>query len=52
MLQKLAKRFDDLLCEPEYGVGKLMENTLLLIANIYNFKVNLSCICICFNNDH
>lgn len=39
MLQKLAKRFDTLLSEPQYGIGKQMENVLLLIANIYNFKV-------------
>ncbi|CAL1535331.1 unnamed protein product [Lymnaea stagnalis] len=38
-IQKLANKFDTLLCEPEYGNGKLMENVLLLIANIYNFKV-------------
>ncbi|XP_059152514.1 nucleolar MIF4G domain-containing protein 1-like [Physella acuta] len=39
VLQKLAKKFDTLLSEPQYGMGKQMENVLLLIANIYNFKV-------------
>uniref|UniRef100_A0A2C9LFQ9 MI domain-containing protein n=1 Tax=Biomphalaria glabrata TaxID=6526 RepID=A0A2C9LFQ9_BIOGL len=38
-IQKLAKKFDDLLREPDYGHGKLMENVLLLIANLYNFKL-------------
>ncbi|BFZ01306.1 hypothetical protein BsWGS_04345 [Bradybaena similaris] len=39
VLQKFVKKFADLLLESDYGVGKLMENTLLLIANIYNFKI-------------
>lgn len=41
MLQKFVKKFADLLLESDYGVGKLMENALLLIANIYNFKVSI-----------
>ncbi|CAG5131202.1 unnamed protein product [Candidula unifasciata] len=42
VLQKLIRKFADLLLESDYGAGKLMENTLLLIANIYNFKVTHS----------
>ncbi|KAH9503295.1 Nucleolar MIF4G domain-containing protein 1 [Bulinus truncatus] len=38
-IQKLAKKFDDLLHEPDYGRGKIMENVLLLMANLFNFKL-------------
>ena len=38
-IQTAVKKFDELLMESMYGSGKLMENVLLVIANVYNFKV-------------
>ncbi|XP_053374395.1 nucleolar MIF4G domain-containing protein 1 homolog [Mercenaria mercenaria] len=38
-LQHFAKRLHMLLMEPEYGQGKVMDNVVVLIAHLYNFKV-------------
>ncbi|GFO25848.1 nucleolar mif4g domain-containing protein 1-like, partial [Plakobranchus ocellatus] len=38
-LQDMVKQFDKNLLESEYGMGKTMENVILLISNIYNFKM-------------
>ena len=38
-LQEMGKQFEKLFLEPDYGSGKRMENILLIISNIYNFKV-------------
>ena len=39
-LQEMGKQFEKLFLEPDYGSGKRMENILLIISNIYNFKVS------------
>ncbi|XP_060588437.1 nucleolar MIF4G domain-containing protein 1-like [Ruditapes philippinarum] len=38
-LQHFAKRFNLLLMEAEYGSGKLIDNIVVLVAHLYNFKV-------------
>ncbi|XP_012946458.1 nucleolar MIF4G domain-containing protein 1 homolog isoform X1 [Aplysia californica] len=37
-IQTVVKKFDELLQEVDYGAGKLLDNVLLIIASIYNFK--------------
>ncbi|KAK3766031.1 hypothetical protein RRG08_002272 [Elysia crispata] len=38
-LQEMGKQFEKLFLETEYGRGKSMENVLLIISNVYNFKM-------------
>ncbi|RUS85831.1 hypothetical protein EGW08_006383, partial [Elysia chlorotica] len=38
-LQEMGKQFEKLSLEQDYGKGKSMENVLLIISNIYNFKM-------------
>ncbi|KAL4222707.1 Nucleolar MIF4G domain-containing protein 1 [Mactra antiquata] len=38
-LEDLARRFGLLLKQKEYGAGKQMDNVVVLIAHLYNFKV-------------
>ena len=38
----MGKQFEKLFLETEYGRGKSMENVLLIISNVYNFKVSVS----------
>ncbi|GFS07541.1 nucleolar MIF4G domain-containing protein 1-like [Elysia marginata] len=38
-LQEMGKQFEKLFLESDYGRGKSMENVLLIISNIYNFKM-------------
>ena len=40
-LQQFVKSFDSLLMEASYGPGKQIDNVLILIAHLYNFKVNI-----------
>lgn len=43
-LQQFVKKFDCLCHEESYGKGKEIDNVLILLAHLYNFKVIKPCL--------
>lgn len=39
LLQNFAKRFDELMKQQNYGDGKYIDNVVILLGHLYNFKV-------------